>query len=138
MVKIFLSGIGGSGKTTLIKDLLREKTFKDYGSVMEIARNIMERKSITKDMIGRDIHVHMLLQDEIVKDQRKEGEHLLSIPSLLQLFPEERLRNSDYISDRCIMDCFAVIRLRMTEKGGMTEEDMTYFKTQHKVSLDRR
>ena len=74
MVKIFLSGIGGSGKTTLIKDLLKEKTFTDYRSVMEIARNIMERKKITKEMIGGDIRVHKLLQDEIVKDQREKGE----------------------------------------------------------------
>ena len=79
MVKIFLSGNGGSGKTTLIKDLLKEKTFKDYGSVMEIARNIMQRKKITKEMIGGDIRIHTQLQDEIVRDQRAEGEGIQTI-----------------------------------------------------------
>ena len=83
MVKIFLSGIGGSGKTTLIKDLLKEKTFKNYGSVMEIARNIMQRKKITREMIGRDIRIHTQLQDEIVRDQRAEGESIQTINSLL-------------------------------------------------------
>ena len=79
MVKIFLSGNGGSGKTTLIKDLLKEKTFKDYGSVMEIARNIMQRKMITREMIGGDIRIHTQLQDEIVRDQRAEGEGIQTI-----------------------------------------------------------
>ena len=38
------------------------------------------------------------------------------------------MENSDYISDRCIMDCFAVIKMRMTK------EDLDAFTERHKVS----
>ena len=47
------------------------------------------------------------------------------------------MRNSDYISDRCVMDCLAVIKLRMRERGvRMTEKDLIDFKTRHKVSAE--
>ena len=38
------------------------------------------------------------------------------------------MENSNYISDRCIMDCFAVIKMRMTK------EDLDAFTERHKVS----
>ena len=128
MVKIFLSGIGGSGKTTLLNDLKKEKAFKSYDSITEIARNIMRRKHITKEMIGADTGFHMQLQDEIVKDQRAEGEIVVFIASELTVYISElRLEKSDYISDRCVMDCFAVIKMRMSE------EVLADFKRRHKV-----
>ena len=37
------------------------------------------------------------------------------------------MENSNYISDRCIMDCFAVIKMRMTK------EDLEAFNERHKV-----
>ena len=37
------------------------------------------------------------------------------------------MENSNYISDRCIMDCFAVIKMRMTK------EDLDAFNSRHKV-----
>ena len=73
MVRIFLSGIGGSGKTTLVNDLLQEKYFQDFQTITEIARDIMERKKITKEMIGGDLRFHMMLQDEIVREQSRQG-----------------------------------------------------------------
>ena len=73
MVRIFLSGIGGSGKTTLVKDLLEEEYFHDFQTITEIARDIMRRKKITKEMIGGDLRFHMMLQDEIVREQTNQG-----------------------------------------------------------------
>ena len=37
------------------------------------------------------------------------------------------MANFNYISDRCIMDCFAVIKMRMTK------EDLEAFTERHKV-----
>ena len=37
--------------------------------------------------------------------------------------------NSNYISDRCIMDCFAVIKMRMPK------EDLDAFTERHKVCV---
>ena len=73
MVRIFLSGIGGSGKTTLVKDLLQAEDFQDFQTITEIARGIMKRKKITKEMIGGDLKFHMMLQDEIVQEQSSQG-----------------------------------------------------------------
>ena len=73
MVRIFLSGIGGSGKTTLVNDLLQEEYFQDFQTITEIARDIMKRKKITSEMIGSDLKFHMMLQDEIVKEQTRQG-----------------------------------------------------------------
>ena len=73
MVRIFLSGIGGSGKTTLVKDLLEDEYFQDFQTITEIARDIMRRKKITKEMIGSDLTFHMMLQDEIVREQNNQG-----------------------------------------------------------------
>ena len=50
MVRIFLSGIGGSGKTTLVKDLLQAEHFQEFQTITEIARGIMKRKKITKEI----------------------------------------------------------------------------------------
>ena len=73
MVRIFLSGIGGSGKTTLVNDLLQEEHFQHFQTITEIARDIMKRKKITKEMIGGDLRFHMMLQDEIVREQSRQG-----------------------------------------------------------------
>ena len=73
MVRIFLSGIGGAGKTTLVNDLLQEEYFQDFQTITEIARDIMKRKKITSEMIGSDLKFHMMLQDEIVKEQTRQG-----------------------------------------------------------------
>ena len=73
MVRIFLSGIGGAGKTTLVNDLLQEEYFQDFQTITEIARDIMKRKKITSEMIGSDLKFHMMLQDEIVKEQTRHG-----------------------------------------------------------------
>ena len=73
MVRIFLSGIGGAGKTTLVNDLLQEEYFQDFQTITEIARDIMKRKKITSEMIGSDLKFHMMLQDEIVKEQNRQG-----------------------------------------------------------------
>ena len=78
MVRIFLSGIGGSGKTTLVKDLLQEEYFRDFQTITEIARDIMDRKKITKEMIGADLKFHMMLQDEIVREQSSQGKVLVA------------------------------------------------------------
>ena len=78
MVRIFLSGIGGSGKTTLVKDLLQEEYFRDFKTITEIARSIMDRKKITKEMIGADLKFHMMLQDEIVREQSSQGKVLVA------------------------------------------------------------
>ena len=72
-MRIFLSGIGGSGKTTLVNDLLQEESFQDFQTITEIARDIMKRKKITAEMIGGDLRFHMMLQDEIVKEQASQG-----------------------------------------------------------------
>ena len=73
MVRIFLSGIGGAGKTTIVNDLLQEEYFQDFQTITEIARDIMKRKKITSEMIGSDLKFHMMLQDEIVKEQTRQG-----------------------------------------------------------------
>ena len=78
MVRIFISGIGGSGKTTLVKDLLQEEYFRDFQTITEIARDIMDRKKITKEMIGADLKFHMMLQDEIVREQSSQGKVLVA------------------------------------------------------------
>ena len=73
MVRIFLSGIGGSGKTTLVKDLLEEEYFQDFQTITEIARDIMRKKKITREMISGDLKCHMILHDEIVREQTDQG-----------------------------------------------------------------
>ena len=73
MVRIFLSGIGGSGKTTLVKDLLEDEYFQDFQTITEIARDIMRKKKITREMISGDLKVHMILHDEIVREQTNQG-----------------------------------------------------------------
>lgn len=50
------------------------------------------------------------------------------IVNIKYLLSEKRLENSNYISDRCTMDCFAVIKMRMTK------EDLDAFTERHKVS----
>ena len=129
MVRIFLSGIGGSGKTTLVKDLLQAEHFQEFQTITEIARGIMKRKKITKEMIGGDLKFHMMLQDEIVQEQSSQGSKI-SFSLYWNYLSEERLENSDYISDRCIMDCFAVIKMRMTK------EDLDAFTERHKVRMN--
>ena len=79
MVRIFLSGIGGSGKTTLVNDLLQEEYFRDFETITEIARDIMKRKKITSEMISSNLKFHMMLQDEIVKEQTRQGGEIFSV-----------------------------------------------------------
>lgn len=77
-MRIFLSGIGGSGKTTLVNDLLQEEYFQDFQTITEIARDIMKKKKITSEMISSNLKFHMMLQDEIVKEQTRQGSKIFS------------------------------------------------------------
>ena len=100
MVKIFVSGVGGVGKTTLVKRLLEAAPFQSYMSILEVARTIMREKKITKEMLETNIDSYLSLQIAIIEEQRKQ---------------EERLDKMDFISDRSIMDCLAYIRMVKTE-----------------------
>ena len=64
MVKIFISGALGSGKSTLISDLRKGKTFKHY-------KTITARKKTTAEMIDGDMRSSSL--QEIIRDHCREG-----------------------------------------------------------------
>ena len=68
MVKIFISGAPGSGKTTLISSLCHGKTFKHY-------KTITARTKITTEMIQAD-GAGVRFLEKIFKDQCKEGKNL--------------------------------------------------------------
>ena len=67
MVKIFISGAPGSGKTTLISNLCQGKTFKHY-------KTITVRTKRSTEMIRAGGGTRFL--EEIFKDQCKEGKNL--------------------------------------------------------------
>ena len=105
MVRLFLCGVGGAGKTTLAEKLMQRRGFKKFGRIQEVARKVMKRKGITKaDLENQeDSSAYLRLQELVMEAQRAE---------------EER-QGSCLISDRSLLDCLTYILLR---------RDWTYMK----------
>ena len=97
MVKIFMCGVGGSGKTTLAKEMMQLKCFKQYRQIKEVAREIMKMKGITKEMLETSEDIFLRLQEMIIEEQRRQ---------------EELQKNNSFISDRSVLDCLAYILLK--------------------------
>ena len=119
MVKIFFSGVGGSGKTTLLNSLIKTGSFMNFKTIEEVARNIMKKKMITKEMLETDIKTYLLLQFEIIKKQSEE---------------EERIQEFDFISDRSVIDCLAYIRTSDISESEY-ENTLQNYKVISKVSI---
>ena len=94
MVKIFLSGSGGCGKTTLAHALGNRDEFKTFQHISEVARELMkERKLNCDDLEKYDINQFISFQEDIIK---------------AQCIAEERnILHENVISDRSVLDCLA-------------------------------
>ena len=77
MVKIFISGALGSGKSTLISDLRKGKTFKHY-------KTITARKKTTAEMIDGDMRLSSL--QEIFRDHCREGKSPMMVGVVSEYF----------------------------------------------------
>eukprot|EP00092_Neocalanus_flemingeri_P027073 GFUD01029359.1.p1 GENE.GFUD01029359.1~~GFUD01029359.1.p1 ORF type:complete len:1934 (+),score=582.76 GFUD01029359.1:141-5942(+) len=97
MVKIFMSGVGGSGKTTLTNKLVKLKCFKKFRQVKEVAREIMKKERITKEMLETSEETYLRLQEMIIEGQRRK---------------EDMQKDNSFVSDRSVLDCLAYILLK--------------------------
>ena len=105
MVKLFLTGPGGSGKTTLAQALKRQNAFNDFEHISEVARELMKGRNMTGEDLKRfDTDQFICFQEDILKEQciaeaNKDG-------------------YANLISDRSILDCLAHI---LWKTGGELE-----------------
>ena len=94
MVRIFLSGPGGSGKTTLAEALKKEEEFQRFQQISEVARELMRKKNLNCDDLQKyDIDQFVNFQEEIVVAQCTAE--------------EENIVHKNVISDRSVLDCLA-------------------------------
>ena len=94
MVRIFLSGPGGSGKTTLAEALKKEEEFQRFQQISEVARELMRKKNLNCDDLQKyDIDQFVNFQEEIVVAQCTAE--------------EENIVHENVISDRSVLDCLA-------------------------------
>ena len=87
MVRVFLCGVGGAGKTTLAEKLMEKKELRGFGRIKEVARKVMQREQIRKADLERDDRIFLRLQELVMEEQRSEearcGRDLVSDRSLL-------------------------------------------------------
>ena len=94
MVKIFLCGPGGSGKTTLARELQKCKKLSNAAHISEVARQLVAKKGLTeKDLKQFNADEFTEFQADILRAQVEEEAKYNSFDCL--------------ISDRSILDCLA-------------------------------
>ena len=93
MVRVFLCGVGGGGKTTLAEKLMDRKEVKGFVRIKEVARKVMQRKNIKKVDLESKEEIYLRLQELVMEEQRLEEEQISE--------------SQDLISDRSLIDSLA-------------------------------
>ena len=94
MVKLFLSGPGGCGKTTIVKALENHEEFKNFKRISEVARELMRNRNLQCDDLQKyDIDQFVCFQEDIIEQQC--------------IAEERNLTFENVISDRSALDCLA-------------------------------
>ncbi len=106
-MRIALCGVQCTGKSTLLKEMIKLPEFKDYVIIYEVVRK----------MIGKI---------KINQDGNENTQFTISNAHV------ENLKYDNVITDRCILDCFAY-SLYAYNHGKLSEEDMDKL---YKIYLD--
>ena len=96
MVRVFLCGVGGAGKTTLAEKLMEKKELRGFGRIKEVARKVMQREQIKKADLERDDRTFLRLQELVMEVQRSE----------------EARCGRDLVSDRSVLDSLTYTYMR--------------------------
>ena len=96
MVRVFLCGVGGAGKTTLAEKLTGKKELRRFQRIKEVARKVMEEEQIRKADLERDDRTYLKLQELVMDAQRSE----------------EARCGLDLISDRSVLDSLTYTYMR--------------------------
>ena len=96
MVKLFLSGPGGCGKTTIVKALENHEEVKYFKRISEVARELMRNRNLQCDDLQKyDIDQFVCFQEDIIEQQC--------------IAEERNLTFENVISDRSALDCLAYV-----------------------------
>ena len=96
MVRVFLCGVGGAGKTTLAEKLMEKKELRRFGRIKEVARKVMQREDIKKADLESDAQTFLRLQELVMEEQRSE----------------ELRCGRDLVSDRSVLDSLTYTCMR--------------------------
>ena len=96
MVRVFLCGVGGAGKTTLAEKLMEKKELRRFGRIKEVARKVMQREDIKKADLESDAQTFLRLQELVMEEQRSE----------------ELRCGRDLVSDRSVLDSLTYTYMR--------------------------
>ena len=96
MVRVFLCGVGGAGKTTLAEKLMEKKELRRFGRIKEVARRVMQREGIKKADLEKDKTTFLRLQELVMEEQRSE----------------ESRCGCDLVSDRSVLDSLTYTNMR--------------------------
>ena len=96
MVKLFLSGPGGCGKTTIVEALENHEEFKNFKRISEVARELMRERNLNSDDLQKyDIDQFISFQEYIIEQQCVAEERNITFENV--------------ISDRSALDCVAYV-----------------------------
>ena len=96
MVRVFLCGVGGAGKTTLAEKLMEKRELRRFGRIKEVARKVMQKEDIKKADLESDAQTFLRLQELVMEEQHSE----------------ELRCGRDLVSDRSVLDSLTYTYMR--------------------------